>query len=90
MAEPRSNEASAPESPAGASVADELVDGLLPEELDWQRLVRRYPKTCLAVALVGGFCLGRSRGVEIVEALSGYAADTVADNANQILGRRVL
>ncbi len=72
------------------SSADRVVGELLPEELDWSDLVLRYPKTSLALAALGGFLLGRSRGVEIVDALSGYAADRVTDGVNQYLGEKVL
>lgn len=74
---------------AGSS-ADQVVGELLPEELDWLDLVVRYPKTSLALAAVGGFLLGRSRGLEIVDALSNYAADRVSNGVNQYLGEKVL
>ncbi len=72
------------------STADQLLDDLLPEELDWQRLVRSYPLPALALAAVGGFFLGRSRGPEIVSALAGFAADTLTESVNQLLGKEVL
>ncbi len=72
------------------SIADELLDELLPEELDWQRLVRSYPLTSLTLAALGGFLVGRSRGRDIVAALSGFAADTVTENVNELLGKDVL
>jgi len=72
------------------SAADQVVDELLPEELDWSDLVMRYPKTSVALAALGGFLLGRSRGAEIVEALSVFAVDRVTDGVNQYLGEKVL
>ena len=72
------------------NVADELVDQLVASNLDWQDLVRSYPKTALAVAAVGGFALGRARGPGIVAALAAYAADTLAGNINEYLGDEVL
>lgn len=74
---------------AGSS-ADQVVDELLPDDLDWTDLVLRYPKVSLALAAVGGFLLGRSRGPEIVDALSQFAADRVSDGVNQYLGQKVL
>lgn len=70
--------------------ADDLLDEILPEELDWQDLVHRYPKSALAAAALGGYLLGRSRGVEIVEALSRFASDIVSEGVNELLGREVL
>ena len=72
------------------SNADQLVDQLMPEELDWQHLVRTYPIAALSVAAVGGFLLGRSRGRAIVVALSGFAADSLTENVNTFIGKQVL
>lgn len=74
----------------GDSQADELLDELLPEELDWRRLVRTYPIPALLVAAAGGFVLGRGRGPVILAALSGLAADTVSQGVNEFLGTDVL
>jgi hypothetical protein len=70
--------------------ADQLLDELMPEELDWQRLVRAYPLAALSVAAVGGFLLGRSRGRAIVVALSAFAADSLTENVNTFIGKQVL
>ncbi len=75
---------------SSGSSADEVVDELLPDELDWADLVKRYPKAALTLVAVGGFLLGRSRGAEIVEALSQFAADQVTEGVNQYLGQKVL
>ena len=72
------------------SAADELVDELMPVEFDWWDLVRSYPVPALLVAALGGFALGSSRGREIVAALSTFAADAVAENVNELLGKEVL
>lgn len=74
----------------GQSLADGLVDELLPEELDWQRLVRSYPLTSLTLAALAGFLVGRSRGRDVMAALFGFAADTVTENVNEFLGKDVL
>ncbi len=66
------------------------MDELLPDELEWGDLVARYPKSALALAVLGGFLLGRSRGPEIIESLSGYAAARVSEGVNQYLGEKVL
>lgn len=73
----------------GAS-ADQLVDELLPEELDWKRLVQSYPLAAVFAAAAGGFFIGRSRGRIILAALSGFAAETLTENVNAYLGKKVL
>jgi len=70
--------------------ADEGMDEVLPAELDWQRLGRRYPIASITIAAIGGYVLGRNRGEEIVPALSNHAADLVSGQVNSILGRHVL
>lgn len=72
------------------SQADELLDELLPEELDWRRLVRTYPIPALLAAAAGGYVLGRGRGRVILATLSGFAADAVTQGVNEFLGTDVL
>ena len=70
--------------------ADDVVDEVMPSELDWQRLVRRYPIASITIAAVGGYVLGRNRGQEILVALSNHAADLVTGQVNTVLGRHIL
>ena len=72
------------------NLANELVDQLVATDLDWRDMVRAYPKASLALAVVGGFALGRARGTTIVAALATYTADTLAGNINEFLGDEVL
>lgn len=72
------------------SLADKVIDDLLPERLDWQRLVRNYPLPALAVAALGGYWLGRHRGKVVVAALSAFAATAVSEQVNEMLGDEVL
>jgi hypothetical protein len=72
------------------NLADELVDQLVATDLDWRDMVRAYPKVSLALAVVGGFALGRARGTTVVAALANYTADTLASNINEFLGDEVL
>lgn len=65
--------------------AEAVVDALLPVELDWRRLVDRYPLTSLAVAGVGGYLLGRSRGAGIVAAVAAFTRDAVEANVGRLL-----
>lgn len=71
------------------STADDLLDDVLPESLEWDRLVRTYPFPALLLAAVGGFLLGRSHGPAIVRAVSGYAAAEVSKNVSEVLGRQI-
>ena len=57
------------------SLADELLDDLMPPEIDWRGVVRRHPIPALLVAATAGYLLGRSRKSRVlVEALSGAVA----------------
>lgn len=62
--------------PAGEpSLADELLDDLMPPEVDWRGVVRRHPIPALLVAAAAGYWLGRSRRSHVlVEALTGAVA----------------
>ena len=63
------------EAEGGRSQVDELLDELVPPDLDWRRVVTRYPIPSLLVAAAAGYFLGRSRrGVAVAEALVGAAA----------------
>jgi hypothetical protein len=77
-------------SSGSSAFADQLVDDLLPDEIDWRRLVTQYPVASLAAAGVGGYLLGRVRGGPIVAALAGFASETVSRNVNSLLGEDVL
>lgn len=70
--------------------ADQLVDDLLPHEIDWRRLVTSYPLASLALAGVGGWVLGRARGAVIVGSLAGFASETLSRNINALIGEDVL
>ena len=63
------------EDDAGRSQVDVLLDELVPPDLDWRRVVTRYPIPSLVVAAAAGYFLGRSRrGVAVAEALAGAVA----------------
>lgn len=71
------------------STVDDVLDELLPEQLDWQRLVRTYPIPAVLLAALGGFLLGRSHGPAIVAAVSSFAAAEVSKNVSDALGREI-
>jgi len=70
--------------------AHEVVDEVLPEEFEWERLVRDYPVPALLLAAAGGFWLGRTRGRTIVSALAAYAGGMIVQEVNDVLGDDVL
>lgn len=75
---------------AAGSRADAVVDEVLPEEMDWERLVRTYPVPALLLAAAGGFWLGWRRGPDLLKAVAGFAATEVVRRANEFLGDEVL
>jgi len=85
------------EHQGGKTAAEEFLDELMPPELDWKRLVRRYPIPSLLVAGALGYWLGRSRrGAAVAEAAAGAVAVGVTsrlaeggfglDDEDEILG----
>ena len=74
------------EDEAKTSFADELLDDLLPENLDWRHLVRSHPLPALIVSGAAGFLLGRRHGTAILAALSDFAAREVDRNVSALLG----
>ena len=79
------------EGPSPSStLADEFLDEILPDELDWQGLVRSYPKTSVVVAAVGGYYIGFSKGRALLDGLAALAGDTVSRGVNEFLGQDVL
>lgn len=71
------------------SIVHDLVDDLLPERFDWERMVRTYPVPALLLAGIGGFVLGRSHGPAILGAISSFAAAEVANNVSSLLGQEI-
>jgi hypothetical protein len=67
------------------SAADRLVDEILPESVEWERLVRTYPLPALLVAAVAGFLLGRSRGSTVLGALTAFAGQRVARSVHELV-----
>lgn len=74
------------EETRGRISPEAILDELLPEELEWERLVRAYPVPALALAAIGGFYLGLRHGPEIVTAVSGFVASEVSRNVSELIG----
>jgi hypothetical protein len=68
------------------AMAEDFLDDLLPEDLDWRRLVHNYPKTALAAACLGGFLVGRSHGRALVVAAKGLAVAELTRVAEEAVG----
>jgi hypothetical protein len=64
-----------------------MLDELLPEQLEWERLVRSYPVPALLVVAAGAFLLGYTRGTAIIGALSAAATAQLAETVGEALGR---
>jgi len=65
--------------PMDEGIVEELIDEVLPEQLDWRRLVRTYPVPALLIAAAGGYLLGRHKGLAVLASLSGFAVTEVAE-----------
>jgi hypothetical protein len=59
------------------SGAGKFLDELLPEDLEWESLVRHYPLASLLVAGVAGYLLGWRSGPPIIEAVGETATRRV-------------
>ena len=68
------------------SYADEILDDMLPEELDWRHLVRSYPLPVLFLSGVGGFFLGSRHGSEILSAMSSFVGGEIDRNISRFRG----
>ena len=75
---------------AGLPHADDLIDELLPEEVDWEHLVRSYPLPALALAAAAGFWLGSTRGPTVLSAMTGWAAGEMTRRVNDLVGQDLL
>ena len=74
------------ETPRGGTSVEAILDELLPEELEWERLVRAYPVPAVALAAIGGFVIGLRHGPEILAAVSGFLAAEVSRNVSELIG----
>jgi hypothetical protein len=72
----------------GDSFADELLDDVIPANLDWRGLVVRHPVPILAAVALGGFLVGRLRGRAVLAAAAGFAAERVSRGMMGALAQR--
>jgi hypothetical protein len=71
-------------------LADEIIDELVPSEVDWKAAVTSYPKLSISLVAAAGFWLGRTRGRAILAGITGIAAETVNESINEFFGRDVV
>ena len=71
------------------SFEQQLLDELMPEEMDWEEVVRSYPLCSLAIAALGGYFISRRSGRAIVSACSDSAVDRVMGLVNQLLDKEI-
>ncbi|HEX5717727.1 MAG TPA: hypothetical protein VF179_16325 [Thermoanaerobaculia bacterium] len=74
------------EETRGGTSVEAILDELLPEELEWERLVRTYPVPAVALAAIGGFVIALRHGPEILSAISGFLAAEVSRNVSELIG----
>jgi len=72
----------------GFGGVEEILDEILPESLEWERLVRTYPVPALALAVAGGFYLGLRHGSAILAAASSYVVAEVSRNVGGLFGQQ--
>ena len=73
------------DSESDRSFEQQLIDELVPEEMDWEDLVRSYPVSSLVLAALGGYFIARRSGRAIVAAFSESAVDRVTGLVNELL-----
>jgi|CXWL01.1.fsa_nt_gi hypothetical protein len=54
-----------------------LLDEVVPEEFEWERVVTNHPIASILAVALGGYLLGRSRGAAILGNLGAQLADRV-------------
>lgn len=59
-------------------MADQWIDGLIPEEIEWRRLVVKYPRISVGLALVAGYLIGRTQGRALVAAAGAVAIEEIS------------
>lgn len=66
---------------------EELVEEVLPEDLPWADLVRRYPAPALALAAVGGFVIGLRHGPAVLAAVGTLASRRLSRFASDLVSQ---
>lgn len=70
--------------------ARDMVGEVMPEEFDWERLVREYPIPAMLFAALGGFAIARTRGSAVLAAVATFAGSKVSEEIDRVVGEDVL
>ncbi|MDX1998555.1 MAG: hypothetical protein SF066_12630 [Thermoanaerobaculia bacterium] len=62
-----------------------LLDEVVPEEFEWERVVINHPIASVLAVALGGYLLGRSRGSMILGSLGGLLADSLTDRVSNLV-----
>lgn len=67
-------------------LADEWIDGLIPVEVEWRGLVRKYPRISVGLAVVAGYLVGRTQGKALLAAAGAIAIDEISRAVEDSVG----
>ncbi len=70
-----------------ASLLDQLVDEVLPVDLDWRGIVRRHPLFAIGAAAGLGYLLGSRHGREMLDDLLDGAVAGLSEGVDSFVGR---
>ncbi len=73
------------ENTRGRTWTERLLDQVLPEDLDWEDKVLRYPVAALVIATGVGYALGSRHGTRLTSVVSSFAAERVASTIGDVL-----
>lgn len=62
------------------TTTDDIIDELVPDDLDWRHLVESYPVASISLAGLAGFLLGRNHGSALIAGVSTFIAREMSSN----------
>lgn len=88
---PRRGAVPEPAPPSGAhrGAAERVIDEVMPEGVEWERLVRAYPLPALTAAAAAGCWLGLRHGRALLAALGAFASRQAARGVREALGEEL-
>lgn len=78
-----------PASSARRGGAERVVDEMMPEGVEWERLVRTYPLPALGAAAAAGFWFGIRHGRALIAAFGAFASRQAAQGVREVLGEEL-
>lgn len=73
-------EAERPRRFSKQNLTDDIIDELVPDDLDWRHLVESYPVASISLAGLAGFLLGRNHGSALIAGVSAFMAREMSRN----------